>query len=143
MPVALFLYQHIFCRYLTPGECIVYDRGELCNGIVDVLKGEYSLEARIISAGHPQGNGQAEKYVGTIKEKMTALMAENSDELPDNWDECILHHALQIVRCDPSCATGFAPAELLIGRELVYPLQLKKSDVDFEGKKLFQNSDCF
>ena len=37
MTVALFVYQHIYCRYLCPGECIVQDRGELCNKIANLL----------------------------------------------------------------------------------------------------------
>ena len=137
MTVALFLYQQIFCRYLTPG-CIVYDRGELVNKIVETLKSEFKCEARIISAGRLQSNGQAERYVQTLKQRMITLMSDDYDELPENWDECLLHHALQCVRSDPSSATGFAPAELLIGRKLVYPLELTKKDIDFDGKKLYQ-----
>lgn len=44
-----------------------------------------------------------------------------------------MHKALQIVRCDPSTTTGFAPSELLLGRKLVYPIEIKKRDIDFEG----------
>ena len=134
MTVALFLYQEIFCRWQAPGECIIYDRGEFCNNIVETLKENFKVETRVISAGRPQANGQVEIYVGQVKAKMRALMSEHGDELPPNWDQSILHHALQIVRSDPSCATGFAPAELLLGRPLVYPLELKKRDVDFSGK---------
>ena len=36
----------------------------------------FGANVRIIHAGHPQSNGQAEKYVGILKEKMKAIMAE-------------------------------------------------------------------
>ena len=45
----------------------------------------------------------------------------------------MLQSALQMVRCDPSSATGFAPAELLIGRQLVYPIQFSNLDIDLSG----------
>ena len=141
MTVALFLYRQVFCRYQTPGECIVYDRGELTANVVKTLREAYGVEARVISAGRPQGNGQAEAYVKNLKNKMRALMSEISDELPLNWDESILHHALQIIRSDPSSATGIAPAEMMLGRKLVYPIELKKRDVDFKGS--INNSQSF
>ena len=56
--------------------------------------------------------------------------------LPSNWHETIFHNALQIVRTDPSVAHGFAPSELLIGRQLVYPVEFKTMDVDFSGTNL-------
>ena len=40
---------------------------------------------------------------------------------------------MQIVRCDPTRATGFAPAELMIGRQLVYPIQFAQEDIDLSG----------
>jgi hypothetical protein len=84
----------------------------------------------VISAGRPQANGQVE--ISDEREKY--------DELPSNWDQSILHHALQIVRSDPSTATGFAPAELLLGRKLVYPVELKKRDIDFTGNFCSKNN---
>jgi len=134
MTVALFIYQQIFCRWQAPGECLIYDRGgEFCNNVVKTLKTQFGVETRVISAGRPQSNGQVEIYVRQIKDKMRALMSEKYDELPTNWDQSILYNALQIVRSDPSSATGFAPAELLLGRKLVYPIELKKRDIDFSG----------
>ena len=38
-----------------------------------------------------------------------------------------------MIRCDPSQATGFAPAELMIGRQLVYPIEFSRTDVDMTG----------
>ena len=47
-----------------------------------------------------------------------------------------MYTALQILRSDPACAHGFAPAELMIGRPLVFPLELQHEDIDFEGTEL-------
>ena len=38
-----------------------------------------------------------------------------------------------MLRCDPTRATGFAPAELMIGRPLVYPIQFEQQDIDLTG----------
>ena len=45
----------------------------------------------------------------------------------------MLYNALQIIRCDPSQATGFAPAELMVGRQLVYPIEFSRTEVDTSG----------
>lgn len=137
MTVAIFIYQSIYCRWLTPGECIVHDRGsEFCNEVSSALHANFGVEIRIISAGRPQGNGQAEAMVKNLKEKMKALMAENSNTLPVDWDQTLLHKALQIIRCDPSSASGYAPAQLLLGRDLYYPMDLNMQEVDFTGTQL-------
>ena len=41
-----------------------------------------------------------------------------------------------MLRCDQSSATGFAPAELMIGRPLVYPIEFEKQDVDITGTEM-------
>ena len=103
MTVALFVYQQIYCRYLCPGECIIQDRGELCNKVANLLAKKFNCSIRVISAGRPQANGQAEAYVKNLKRKMRAFMIDASyEQLPDNWDESLLHLALQAVRCDPA-----------------------------------------
>ena len=74
MTVALFVYQQIYCRYLCPGECIIQDRGELCNKVANLLAKKFNCSIRVISAGRPQANGQAEAYVknNTIMSKMAS-----------------------------------------------------------------------
>ena len=94
---------------------------------------EYGVDSRVISAGRPQSNGQAEKYIGKIKDKMLAIMSEDSETLPNDWDQTLLHQALQAVRSDPHCGSGYAPAQILLGRQLVFPIEIKKMDIDFEG----------
>ena len=47
-----------------------------------------------------------------------------------------MHKALSVLRSDPSCATGFAPGHLLLGRPLVYPVEISMSEVDLSGTEL-------
>ena len=47
-----------------------------------------------------------------------------------------------VLRSDPSCATGYAPGELLLGRKLVYPIELEKSEVDLTGNFYCSISAC-
>ncbi len=82
MTISTFIYQNIFCRYLTPGQCIIHDRGgEFCNNEIKRLMNLFNVEVRPIHAGHPQSNGQVEKYVGILKEKMKVIMAETCNNI--------------------------------------------------------------
>ena len=134
MTVACFIYQEIYCRYLSPGECVVYDRGvEFANEVCEKLVTSFGTEIRMISAGRPQANGQVERTVETLKQKMKALMSAYDSDLPTNWDQSILYAALSVLRSDPASAHGYAPASLLLGRELVYPIEVKNMEVDYSG----------
>lgn len=78
MSVAKVLYQEVYCRYLAPGEAIIHDRGpEFANEVSKILHESFGVEIRVISAGRPQGNGQAEAMVKKLKQKMICLMSEN------------------------------------------------------------------
>ena len=82
MTVALFIYQHLYCRYLCPGEAIIHDRGpEFANKVSKCLHDSFGVEIRIIATGRPQGNGQAEAMVKNLKQKMMACMSENRNIL--------------------------------------------------------------
>ena len=105
--------------------------------MVRLLAERFKCPIRVISAGRPQANGQAEASVKSLKMKMKALMAdEGHEELPNNWDESLLPRALQAVRCDPAVATGYAPTELLLGRTLVYPIEISEAEIDISGTEM-------
>ena len=134
MTVALFIYREIYCRYLSPGECVIHDRGtELANEVVQTMLKSFGVDVLMVSAGRPQANGQAEVNVRTLKEKLKALMSRHSTEVPQDWDETLLYAALSIMRSDPAVAHGYAPASLLLGRGLVYPVELQDDIIDFSG----------
>ena len=109
MTIAKFIYENIYCRYLCPGECIFYERGALCNNIATLLAEKYNCNIRVISAEQPRANRQAaEAYVRKLKEKMREIMVNDSHQhVPNNWDESVLHLALQAIRRVPTIATGY------------------------------------
>ena len=41
-----------------------------------------------------------------------------------------------MLRADPTQATGFAPAELMLGRQLMYPCEFEQIEIDFDGVKM-------
>ena len=148
--VALFIYTCIYCRYLAPGKIIIHDRGpEFCNKVVRRLNADYGVDVNVCSAGRPQGNGQAESMVKNIKNKLKMQMYSagkrkwkkdssnisfsGTNSLPHNWDTVLLPCALQAVRCDPASAHGFAPAALMLGRPLFYPIEIKNREIDLTG----------
>ena len=136
--MAKFIYQHIYCRYLAPGECVIWDNGgEFKNVIARSLCDDFGVQIRITAPGRPQSNGIAEAQVKNVKRHLKSqILAEGGEVYPTDWDETKLHTALQILRSDPACAHGFAPAELMLGRPLVFPVELENSDIDFEGTVL-------
>ena len=83
--IAGFIYRNIFCRYMCPGETIIHYRGsEFCNKIVRKLFDTYKVKVGIISAGKPQGNGQAEVNIKTLKTRLKTLMYEKHYSLPSS-----------------------------------------------------------
>jgi len=53
--------------------------------------------------------------------------------LPSDWDETFLHAVACSIRLDPHSAHGVPPAQLLMGRKVVYPLEMKKLIPEFVG----------
>ena len=56
----------------------IHDRGsEFCNKVVRKLNENFGVEIRVIRAGRPMANGQAESAVKNVKQKMQMLCLEN------------------------------------------------------------------
>ena len=136
--MARFIYCFIYCRYLCPGECVIWDRGsEFCNKVTKKLCEDFGVEVRVIARGRPQSNGIAESQVKNVKRHLKSIILEQGgSNYPEDWDDTMLHTALQILRSDPASAHGFAPAELMIGRPLVFPMEIENCEIDFEGSSL-------
>ena len=124
---------------MAPGECIIHDHGgEFTSNLQRDLAKDFGVEMRCISAGRPWANGQAEAAVKKVKNKIKLLAIENGDshQFPQEWDGPVLANVLQILRCDPTQATGFAPGELMLGRPLVYPIEFSRSEMDYTGTEM-------
>ena len=78
--VALFIFEAIYCRYGTPGECIIHDRGtDFCNKVQDILHSSWGTDIRVIESNRPQGNGMAEAAVKQFKRKFKSGILQVSD----------------------------------------------------------------
>ena len=84
--VAEFLYEHIYCRYLTPGECIIHDvGGEFCSKVMEKLAKSFGVEMRCIKGGRPWANGQGESAIKLVKQKLKMFALENGNSFFFNW----------------------------------------------------------
>ncbi|XP_055347888.1 uncharacterized protein K02A2.6-like [Paramacrobiotus metropolitanus] len=75
--------------------------------------------------GHPQSNGQAERYVGSFKDAMTKMLAAGKTDL----DEAIRQYLLRY-RTTPQSTTGSPPDELFLNRRLRTALDRIHPDVN-------------
>ena len=57
-------------------------------------------------------------------------------QLEPDWHETLLPQVLCSLRCTPAHATKIVPAELLISRPLVYPLEVEKHALQGQGIQL-------
>jgi len=88
--VAFFIFKNIYCRYSTPGECIIHDRGsDFCNKVATILHDNFSTEIRIIQSNRPCANGQAESAVKRVKCKFKAGMLEMCNAESSNEKQSI------------------------------------------------------
>jgi len=79
-----------------------------------------------------------------IKELEAKIEESRAEELQKDWDQVLLYQALSILRTDPASAHGFAPAQLLLGRPVVYPFELTKREIDLtEDEKQAEKNQIF
>ncbi|XP_055356704.1 uncharacterized protein K02A2.6-like [Paramacrobiotus metropolitanus] len=79
---------------------------------------QYGIRHFRTPPGHPQSNGQAERYVQTVKDGVSKLMADQK-RLP-----VALREFLWRYRNAPHATTGKTPAELFLGRKMRSTLDL-------------------
>ena len=78
--MAEFLYEHIYCRYLSPGECIIHDfGGEFNSKVQEKLANDFGVDFRCTKGGRPWANGQAEAAVKLVKNKIKMIGLENGN----------------------------------------------------------------
>jgi hypothetical protein len=101
---------------------VVTDQGREFEGEFGELLSSLHIEHRRSSAYHPQGNGRAERMVQTVLNGLRKALAE-SDAPSNTWDTR-LSEVLLAYRASKHNSTGFSPALLTYGRELLLPAQL-------------------
>ncbi|XP_055542937.1 uncharacterized protein K02A2.6-like [Wyeomyia smithii] len=130
--VTIELLFETFARYGLP-ETIVSDNGtqfscnqfkEFCEslGIVHIRTAPY----------HPQSNGQAERFVDTLKRSLRKIMPETQNSISRS-----LQIFLSAYRStsNKSAPDGLSPAEILMGRKHRTVLDLLKPPADFVLQK--------
>ncbi len=76
-----------------------------------------NITHHLTSVYHPQGNGQAERVVQTIKSGLTKMCAGNGG----SWDQ---HLPLLVLayNSSPHAVTKLCPSELLYGKKFTLPV---------------------
>ena len=106
----------IFSRYGIPEE-LLSDRGSnFLAKVTEKLMEKLGVKHIKTSPYHPQTNGTLERFHSTLKQMLRKTCKDVKD-----WDLWI-PYLLFAYRETPHAATGFAPFELLFGREVRGPL---------------------
>jgi transposase InsO family protein len=101
---------------------VVTDQGREFEGEFGDLLSSLHIEHRRSSAYHPQGNGRAERMVQTVLNALRKALAEPGRST-SSWDTR-LSEILLAYRASRHNSTGYSPALLTYGRELLLPAQL-------------------
>ncbi|XP_070530061.1 uncharacterized protein [Cardiocondyla obscurior] len=112
--------KEIFAQYGIP-QFLVSDNGRTFTSTVfqNFLQ-ENGIIHKLTAPFHPATNGQAERYVQTIKNALSKI--DNSVNLQSALQDILLQY-----RITPHSGTGVSPAELLFGRKIRYSNQQKNS----------------
>ena len=123
--VAEFLFRDVFARYGVV-RYMLTDRGrEFSNGIADALAEKLGVSRRCTSPYHPQANGVAERTIGVLSDRLAKCAMDAGASWPSR-----LPAALMAMRTSVNFSTGYAPLELLTGREFVTPMHAELNGVD-------------
>ena len=108
------LVNEVICRFGMPAH-VLSDRGLNSAGFADLGK-VLGYKVHMSAGRHPQGNGKAERFIGTLKATLTAALAERGTQ----WLEA-LAPAVFAINASPNTDTGLTPYFLNHGREPVFP----------------------
>ena len=114
--------RDIFSRFGLP-VCVVSDNGRQFKSheILEFFKSN-GITCKFTAPYHPATNGQAERYVQILKQKLRAMMDD-----PQPLNVKLARLLMQHRKC-PSSTTGLSPAELMFKRPLRTRIDLVKDD---------------
>ena len=111
----------VFSRVGFPKE-ILSDRGvQFVSNLMEEVSRLISVKQIFTSPYNPRCNGLCEKTNAVLK----SMLKKMCEERPQDWDR-YLPAVLFAYREVPQASTGFAPFELLYGRQVRGPLQILK-----------------
>lgn len=113
--------NEIFSRFGMP-EKIVTDNGTQFTSVrFELFCKNKGIEHIRTSPYHPQSNGQAERFVDTLKRALTKLKGEGTVE--ETLQSFLFYYRLTPI---PSLPEGKSPSEWFLGRKIRNPLDLMK-----------------
>ncbi|XP_055355965.1 uncharacterized protein K02A2.6-like [Paramacrobiotus metropolitanus] len=110
--------RNLFSRYGACTEMVTDNGTQFTSQEFADFCAEHGIRHLRTPPGHPQSNGQAERYVQTFKDGITKLMADRKSL------SAALREFLFRYRSAPHATTGKSPAELFLGRKLRSQLDL-------------------
>ena len=118
--LADFIYEDIFALFgyisYTPQD----NGGEFKNGVAKRLADRLGMKQRFTKPYSPQTNGLDGKMNGVIADRLAKLVDGKKKDWPSK-----LPDAPCAMRTSISTATGFAPASLVLGRDIATPLYVE------------------
>ena len=117
--VARVFVEEFVCRYGVPLE-VHTDQGRnfesaLFQSVCKIL----GCSKTRTTAFHPQSDGMVERFNRTLEDLMAKTVADHQKD----WDDC-LPLVMMAYRSSQHEATGYAPSELMMGRQMILPVDL-------------------
>ncbi|XP_065219648.1 uncharacterized protein K02A2.6-like [Planococcus citri] len=127
--VVISVLQKLFSTFGIP-KVIVSDNGTAFTSTeFDKFRTAYAIDHKTCAPFHAASNGQAERFVYTLKQSLRALKKESADTDSQAAVQERLNKFLFAYRRAPSIATGQSPAKLMLGRELRSLLTVFRPDL--------------
>ena len=127
--------RNLLSKYGLPNQIITDNGKQFTAGEFHSFCNRNGIKHILIAAHHQSSNGQAERFVQTIKRGLKINDIEKGDAQKK------LDNLLFSYRITPSCSTNKTPAELFLGRNLKSRLDLLKPSLESFSEN-FINSHC-
>ena len=114
----------VFSRFGFPREILSDCGSEFMSTLMKIFMNDFNIKHIRTSPYHPATNGSCERFNGTLKTMIRALV----DDFPDSWDQT-LPWILFAYREVPVETLGFSPFEMLFARSVPGPLSLLKDSL--------------
>jgi len=103
-------------RFGAPDRLITDQGGNVAGQVIQHVCRILNIQKIRTTPYHPQGNGKAERMIGTIKR----LLRSASAEMGRCWED-VLQAVLFTIRTAISRSTGYTPHFILFGRKACFP----------------------